>query len=313
MTIGLIDSGLGLLPTAGWIRHMDPEREVILLLDPDGAPWGPRSAAFIANRVLRAAEHAVRLGAQALVLSCNTASVTALEVLRAEFEPAVPVIGTVPAVKPAAVTGAPFAVWATEATTASPYQERLISEFAPDQTVARVACPALAEAIDRGGTDAIDAAIAYAVARTPGYCTSVVLGCTHYPLVADRIRARLPAHTTLYDTAEAVARQTLRRLAALNSSSNCRSEVRVLLSGREGVLPAAARTYPLGAALADGAPVSRELLVTSGVATARPFLDGTDQASRHLTPPGSRLSPVSPGVEGGRPPPDQRVIASHQH
>jgi glutamate racemase len=85
----------------------------------------------------------------AIVVPCNTASVTTLDALRAMFEPDVPVVGTVPAVKPAAAAGEPFAVWATAATTASVYQARLIDIFASGQPVERVACRGLAEAVER--------------------------------------------------------------------------------------------------------------------------------------------------------------------
>lgn len=128
-----------------------------------------------------------------LVVPCNTATVTAIDLLRREFEPDLPVVGTVPAVKPAAAAGRSVAVWATVRTTASAYQERLIADFANGTPVARVACPGLAEAIDHGDKDAATAAIAAAAERTPADCDSVVLGCTHYPLVAPQILERLPA------------------------------------------------------------------------------------------------------------------------
>ncbi|XES01096.1 aspartate/glutamate racemase family protein [Streptomyces sp. S1D4-11] len=82
-------------------------------------------------------------------------------------------------------------MWATVRTTASAYQERLIADFANGTPVARVACPGLAEAIDHGDKDAATAAIASAAERTPADCDSVVLGCTHYPLVAPQILERL--------------------------------------------------------------------------------------------------------------------------
>ncbi|GHH71742.1 glutamate racemase [Streptomyces sulfonofaciens] len=262
MTVGLIDSGLGLVPTAGWIRYLQPASDMVLALDPAGAPWGPRPAGFIVDRVLACAEQAVLHGARALVLSCNTASVTALEALRREFEPAIPVIGTVPAVKPAAEAGRPFAVWATRRTTASSYQAELLRRFAAEQTVVQVSCPGLAEAVDSGDAGAVDAAVAEAADRTPAHCRSVVLGCTHYPLVADRIRRVLPPETRLFDTSQAVARQTLRRLRnTARAVPGGGGGVRVLLSGEEGALPPAARAYPLGSALAEGAAVTRDLLL----------------------------------------------------
>lgn len=115
------------------------------------------------------------------MVPCNTATVTAIDALRESFEPRVPVIGTVPAVKSAAAAAQGIAVWATARTTASDYQDRLIADFANGRPVARVACPGLAEAIDHGDMTAAAEAIADAAKRTPQNCDSVVLGCTHYP------------------------------------------------------------------------------------------------------------------------------------
>ncbi|MFI6653440.1 glutamate racemase [Streptomyces sp. NPDC050529] len=261
MKVALIDSGLGLLSTAGWLRHLSPDLDLLLILDPEGAPWGPKSTVFITERLVTAARAAVEQGAEAIVVPCNTATVTAIDALRQEFEPDVPVIGTVPAVKPAAAGGTGIAVWATVRTTASDYQTRLINDFANGKPVVRIACPGLAEAIDHGDLAAVSQAIADAGERTPLHCDAVVLGCTHYPLVAPEILRRLPAGTTLYDSAEAVARQTLRRMDRPTGPDGPAGGVEVVLSGRRGNFPASAHAYPVGRALAAATRVSREDLM----------------------------------------------------
>lgn len=269
MKVALIDSGLGLLSTAGWVRHLVPDLDLLLLLDPDGAPWGPRSTSFITGRLFAAAHAAVERDADAIVVPCNTATVTAIDALRGEFEPRIPVVGTVPAVKPAAAAaGSSIAVWATVRTTASAYQTRLIADFANGKPVERVACPGLAEAIDRGDVAAASDAIADAAGRTPSHCDAVVLGCTHYPLVAAEILGRLPAGATLYDSAEAVARQTLRRLGLTpppdgpsDDPDGPAGEVGVMLSGRPGRLPDSAHAYPVGRVLDAAARMPREALL----------------------------------------------------
>ncbi|MCF2527179.1 glutamate racemase [Yinghuangia soli] len=260
MTVALIDSGIGLLPTAGWLRWLAPSVDLLLLLDPDGMPWGSKSAQFITERLLAAGEIAVERGAQALVVPCNTATVTAIDALRESFEPGIPVIGTVPAIKPAASAGAPIAVWATVRTTESEYQQRLVAEHADGVPVFPVACPGLAEAVDCGDRVAIVRAVAAAVEQTPRACSSVVLGCTHYPLVADQIMLSLPDATTLYDSAEAVARQTLRRLDVPPGPSQGPGRVNVVVSGRAGVLPPAAQCFPVGRALMTAAAMPLEFL-----------------------------------------------------
>ena len=260
MRVALVDSGLGLLPTAGWLRHLRPDLDLDLHLDPDGMPWGSRPGPWIVDRVLAAAARARARGADAVVVPCNTASVSALVPLRALLEPDVPVVGTVPAVKPAAATGAPFAIWATEGTTASDYQRRLVDLFAGPGQAAPVACPGLADAVEHAAADAAADAVARAAARTPEAVGSVVLGCTHYPLVGDLIARALPPGVVLFDSSRAVAGQTLRRLGLAEDPGRDPGRLDVLLSGQEGALPAAARHYAVGAALADATAVPVDVL-----------------------------------------------------
>ena len=98
MIVALIDSGLGLLPTAARLRTLRPRLDLILLMDPDEAPWGPKPDAWVVGRVLAAVDRAVAAGAEVIVLPCNTASVTALAHVRAHLGAGVPVVGTVPAI-----------------------------------------------------------------------------------------------------------------------------------------------------------------------------------------------------------------------
>ncbi|MEU7764094.1 aspartate/glutamate racemase family protein [Nocardia sp. NPDC049190] len=249
MIVALIDSGLGLLPTSAWVRKLRPDVDLLLQLDPDGAPWGPKPEQWVVDRVVHAARTSLRSGAEVIVLPCNTASVTALEHVRAEVGPDIPVIGTVPAIKPAAAVCRSVAVWATAATTASRYQADLIAKFGGDADVIGVACHGLADAIDRGDLAAAHAAIASAAERTPRDAQGVVLGCTHYPLVIDAILAALPDGVRLFDSAQAVAAQTIRRMDALGRPSTGNGEVRVLIGGEPGELPVGAAAFESGRVL----------------------------------------------------------------
>src|SRR5258708_8071066 len=193
MRFALLNSGLGLLAAASELHHLRPEADLVIALEPEGMPWGPRPPEDIAERSVRIARAAASYEPDGIVMACNTGSVHALEALRAEFEPEIPVVGTVPAIKPAAAIASSVAIWATVATTASEYQRRLIAEFGGDATVTAVACPGLATAVDAGDSGAIAAAIADAARRTPDDCGAVVMGCTEYELAADQIRAAVPA------------------------------------------------------------------------------------------------------------------------
>lgn len=249
MIVGLIDSGLGLVPTAARLAELRPELDLLLLMDPDDAPWGPKPAQWVIDRVVGTAVRAIELGAEVIVLPCNTASVTALEHVRDALGPDVPVIGTVPAIKPAAAVSNAIAIWATAATTASAYQARLISEFASGRTVVGVACHGLADSIDHGDEAGIAAAIELAAAATPPGVDAVVLGCTHYPLVAERISNALPSGVRLFDSADAVARQTIKRIDELGRPASGSGRVSVVSSGTAGDVPASAMAYPEGRVL----------------------------------------------------------------
>lgn len=250
MHIALIDSGLGSLPTAAHLRRLHPSLDLHLYLDPDNAPWGPKPVRWTEKRVVDTATRAVEAGADVVVLPCNTASVIALDAARSALGP-VPVVGTVPAVKPAAREHDSIAIWATAATTASPYQARLVHEFARSASVAAVACHGLADAIDRGDTDAVSVAIASAVDRTPPGVEAIVLGCTHYPLVADEILRSFEPGVRLFDSAEAVAAQTMRRSAEVVPRSTGTGALWVTLSGRPGALPESAVRFAAGRLLAE--------------------------------------------------------------
>ncbi|MEU3949810.1 aspartate/glutamate racemase family protein [Streptomyces sp. NPDC029526] len=256
MKIALMDSGIGLLAAAAEVRRLRPDADLVLSLDPDGMPWGPRTPEDLTARALAVAEAAAAHRPDALVVGCNTATVHALTALRARLEPGLPVIGTVPAIKPAAAGGGPIAIWATPATTGSPYQRNLIDTFADGVEVAQVPCWELAEAVDRADESAIDAAVAAAAALTPDDVTAVVLGCTHYELVGERIRAAVQQpgrpRLALYGSAGAVAAQALRRIGGEPApQAPATGTLTVLLSGREGPLPAAVLTYAEGRLL-DG-------------------------------------------------------------
>lgn len=283
--VALIDSGCGLLPTAGWLRHLRPDLALDLYLDPEGMPWGSKPSSWIVERVLDTGRRAVARGADALVVPCNTASVTAVVPLRAALEPDRPVVATVPAVKPAGATGLPFAVWATERTTGSDYQRDLLARFAAPGQGESVACPGLAAAVEHADHAGVREAVALAAERTPTRCRSVVLGCTHYPLVVEDILAALPPGTDLHDSSRAVAGQALRRLGLPEDPAAPPADVRVHLGGEEGTLPSTALAYPIGRALVRGGRIERE------------ELPATDEAAQH-TRPDTVEHPETPVLRG---------------
>lgn len=246
-----MDSGIGLLAAAAEVRRLRPDADLVLSSDPGSMPWGPRTPEDVTARALAVAHAAAAHGPDALIVACNTASVHALPALRAELEPALPVIGTVPAIKPAAAGGGPVAIWATPATTGSPYQRGLIRDFARSVDVTEVPCPGLADAVQHADEAGIDRAVAAAAALTPPGVTDVVLGCTHYELVAERIRAAVQQpglpRVVLHGSAVAVATQALRRTGSGPApSAEPVGTLTVLLGGHAAELPEPALAYAEG-------------------------------------------------------------------
>ncbi|WP_393054533.1 glutamate racemase [Streptomyces sp. LN549] len=255
MKIALMDSGIGLLAAAAAVRRLRPDADLVLSSDPGSMPWGPRTPEDVTARALAVARAAADHRPDALIVACNTASVHALATLRAELEPALPVIGTVPAIKPAAAAGGPVAIWATPLTTGSPYQRGLIRDFAGSAAVTEVPCPGLADAVEYADEAGIDKALAAAAALTPPDVQAVVLGCTHYELVAERIRRAIqqPGRppVVLHGSAGAVAAQALRRIGAQPApSAEPATGLAVLLGGHLSELPEAALAYQEGRGLA---------------------------------------------------------------
>lgn len=254
-----MDSGIGLLAAAAAVRRQQPDADLVLSSDPGSMPWGPRTPQDVTARALAVARAAAAQRPDALIVACNTASVHALPAIRAALEPDIPVIGTVPAIKPAAADGGAVAIWATPATTGSDYQRGLIAEFAAGADVTEVPCPGLADAVEHADEAAIDEAVAAAAALTPSGVRAVVLGCTHYELVGERIADAVRRHGSpaaeLYGSAGAVAAQALRRVrAAAASGGSAGPRLTVLLSGRRGPLPVAALTYVEGRLLQAVSP-----------------------------------------------------------
>ena len=192
----VFDSGVGGLSVLGPIRALLPAVPVVYAADNAGFPYGTKTEAEIAGRVPALLGRLVERYRPALVvIACNTASTIALAAVRAALD--VPVVGTVPAIKPAAersVTRA-IGVLGTAATVRQPYVDRLAAEFAGDCTIVRhgsARLVELAEAKLRGAATEPDyiRELAGLLDRPGGErIDTVVLACTHFPLIADELAA----------------------------------------------------------------------------------------------------------------------------
>ncbi len=209
------DSGVGGLSVVAPTRKLLPTAPLIYAADSAGFPYGTKSEAEIAARVPALLGRLVeRYRPRLVVIACNTASTIALSVVRSALD--VPVVGTVPAVKPAALASKTrvIGVLGTDATVRQPYVDRLTAEFASDCQVIRhgsAELVTLAEAKLRGeavNPDAVKAAIAGMFAAPHGErIDTVVLACTHFPLLETELTAAAPHAVTFVDGSAGIARR----------------------------------------------------------------------------------------------------------
>ncbi len=211
----LFDSGVGGLTVYDALREVLPDAPVIYAADLAGLPYGTKTEAQIAARVAgllgRMAE---RFRPRLVCIACNTASTIALGMVREVLE--VPVVGTVPAIKPAAAltrTGT-IGLVGTEATIRQRYVDELEAQFAQGKRLLRIAAPALvgaAEAKLRGAPvdPAVIADVHERLAAMPGgeAIDTLVLACTHFPLLADELAAAFGPGVKQVDGAQGIARR----------------------------------------------------------------------------------------------------------
>ena len=211
----IFDSGVGGLTVLDAARRLLPDAPIIYAADNAGLPYGAKTEAQVAARVAgllgRMTE---RLRPRLVCIACNTASTIALGMVREVLE--VPIVGTVPAIKPAAAltrTGV-IGLLGTEATIRQGYVDRLEAEFAADKTLLRHAAPELVEAAEARlrGEDVDPRAFGRAAAGLRDQLggdeiDTVVLACTHFPLLADDLAVAFGPGVRLVDGAEGIARR----------------------------------------------------------------------------------------------------------
>ena len=221
--IGIFDSGVGGLTVQKAILERLPGLDTVYLGDTARVPYGTKSPEVVTQYSLRNARFLLSRDIDLLVVACNTASAVALPALRREL--GVPVLGVVePGARAAArasVTGR-VGVIGTESTIASgAYQAAILAERPGAQVTAR-ACPLFVPLAEEGWTDPADEVVR-AVARRylapfrEAGVDALVLGCTHYPLLAGAIAAELP-EVALVDSAAAIAAEVAARTGALPAS-----------------------------------------------------------------------------------------------
>jgi glutamate racemase len=216
--IGIFDSGIGGLTVARAVYERLPHESTVYFGDTARVPYGPKSPETVRRYSLEILEWLMGQGVKAVVIACNTSTAHALETLQARSP--VPVIGVIePGARAAAAAsgGGPIGVIGTAGTIASNAYARAIQRRRPDARVEQVPCPLLVPLVEEGWFEHAAAELIAREYLEPLRATGVdtlVLGCTHYPLLKPLLQRVMGAGVRLIDSGEetaAVVEQVLRR------------------------------------------------------------------------------------------------------
>lgn len=221
--IGIFDSGIGGLSVFREIRKLLPEQSYIYYSDSAHCPYGDKSKEYIIDRARSITRRLMGMGAEIVVVACNTATAAAISTLRKEFP--IKFIGMEPAIKPAAAltkTGV-VGVLATAGTLKAEKYLDTREKWAQSITVVEHTGEGFVELVEKGQTSGAEAEVVVQNSLVPlleAGADTIVLGCTHYPFLADTIKKVAAAHGAdgnsfhLIDPAPAVARHLLEVMEA---------------------------------------------------------------------------------------------------
>ncbi|MNX41739.1 Glutamate racemase 1 [compost metagenome] len=206
--IGLYDSGIGGLSVVREVFRQLPHEAVLYFGDTARVPYGGRSVEELISFNREILGILLERGAKAILVACNTSSAVALDALDAECP--VPILGLIEAGARAAVRcGSKIGIIATAATIASGAHARAIASIRPDAEVLPVACPRLVPMIESGDWNSDRAAAVVIESLGPlldADLDALVLGCTHYPIIASLIQSIVGPGVKLVDPAQEAVR-----------------------------------------------------------------------------------------------------------
>ena len=225
--IGIFDSGLGGLTVARAIQKILPHESVIYFGDTARLPYGNKSPKIIKKYSLKIADFLISKGAKIIVIACNTASALALNEVQKHVR--VPIVGVIdPGVEEAihATQNKRIGVIGTVATIRSKEYENKIKATDPTMTVISQPCPLFVPLVEEGWLEgAISKAIAniYLEPFKTENVDTLVLGCTHYPLLKPLLKSQINHKIALIDSAEPVAKKIFELINTLELQSNSHS------------------------------------------------------------------------------------------
>ena len=218
--IGVFDSGLGGLTVAHAIMRQLPNESLVYFGDTARVPYGPKSPETVQRYSREIATFLIEQGVKVIIVACNTATAHALPMLQAEFD--LPVIGVIgPGARAAvrATRNQRIGVIGTDGTVRSGAYVRAIEEESPSARVTALSCPLFVPLVEEGWTEHAATrlvAAEYLEGMQAAEVDTLVLGCTHYPLLKPLLAEIMGPGVTLIDSAEETARDLQSMLAQRN-------------------------------------------------------------------------------------------------
>lgn len=217
--IGIFDSGIGGLLIARQIHQRLPNEHLLYVADSIHAPYGEKSEAYITERAFSISEFLIQRNVKAIVVACNTATVSSIKALRAKYS--IPIIGVEPGVKPAVFNtkSGIVGVLATAQTLKSVSFNDLAKSFSSHVKIEVQPCPGLMEQVEALSLDSdqTEALIKqYVSPLLEKGADHIVLGCTHYAFLAPIIKRIVGPTVEVVNTDFAVAKEAARRLETSN-------------------------------------------------------------------------------------------------
>ena len=217
LPIGFMDSGLGGLSVLIEAVHEMPSEDFLYFGDSANAPYGTKPQEEIKRLTYDVVRILLNRGIKGLAVACNTATSAAVRSLREDY-PDLPIVGIEPAIKPAVERnkGGRIIVLATPMTIAQEKYRKLVERYKGDTDLVSVPCPGLMEFVEEGDLGGPDL-YRYFEEHLEKYLTpdteTIVLGCTHYPFISDRLREFLDSDgIEIIDGSRGTARELKRRL-----------------------------------------------------------------------------------------------------
>ncbi|MCI6710824.1 MAG: glutamate racemase [Firmicutes bacterium] len=241
--IGVFDSGVGGISVLKEIIKLMPNERYIYYGDSANAPYGVKTDEEVYVLTENVFHRLLDMGAKAVVIACNTATSVAVRKFRLKY-PDIPIVGIEPAIKPAAENhkGGRIVVMATSVTLRRQKFADLMDNYAQNAEIIPVPCPGLVNFVEQDRTDSQEM-MDYLKERFDPLkdrpIDAVVLGCTHYPFIAEQIREIVGPHAVFYDGGAGVAREIRRRIESkdlLNQIKHGKIDIEIINSGGQDLV-----------------------------------------------------------------------------